>query len=96
MAFTMVKTAFEQIYGQVSGKQKANEWYKLLVPEIHEALENGTPLTDPQLAKLIEALINLAPVGARRINFTRKYTEDRDSLLRLPLDPEKIMYGYWW
>ncbi|EOX4454714.1 MULTISPECIES: hypothetical protein [Vibrio] len=49
MSASFISSAVEQIYGQISGKQKANEWYKLLVPELHEALERGTPMSDPQL-----------------------------------------------
>ncbi|MGR3042679.1 hypothetical protein ABMY36_22245 [Vibrio vulnificus] len=96
MSASFISNAVEQIYGQISGKQKANEWYKLLVPELHEALERGTPMSDPQLKKLVEAITNLAPVGAKRNNFKRRYMEDRESMLSLPRDPNSIMYGYWW
>ncbi len=96
MSASFISSAVEQIYGQISGKQKANEWYKLLVPELHEALERGTPMSDPQLKKLVEAIINLVPAGAKRNNFKRRYMEDRESMLSLPREPNSIMYGYWW
>lgn len=96
MSMSFFSTAVEQIYGQISGKQKANEWYKVLVPELHEALTRGVPLNDPQLQRLTEALTNLAPVGAKRNNFKRRYMSDRESMLSLPRDPNMIMYGFWW
>ena len=94
MSMSFFFTAVEQIYGQISGKQKANEWYKVLVPELHEALIRGVPLNYPKLQRLIEALTNLAPVGAKRNNFKKRYMSDRESMLSLPRDPNMIMYGF--
>ena len=96
MSLSFFSTALEQLYGQVSGKQKANEWYKLLIPELHEALERGTPMSDPQLSRLIEAITDLSPAGAKRSNFKRKYMSDKDSMMNLPRDPNMIPYGFWW
>ncbi|MGD1335021.1 hypothetical protein [Vibrio harveyi] len=96
MSYSFVSSAVEQIYGQVSGKQKANEYYRVLVPELHEAINKGVPLSDPQVQRLIKVITELAPVGARRRNFERRYMSDKESMLRLPSDPNSIMYGYWW
>ncbi len=92
----LVSFAVESIYGQISGKQKANEMYRVLVPELKEAMEQKKPLNDPQVMRLIKATLELAPSGAKRRNFARKYFEDADSISRLPTDPNSIMYGYWW
>ncbi len=93
---SLLKGAGQQIYGQVSGKQKANELYRVLVPELKEAVEMKKPFNDPQFQRLMHATIELAPSGAKRRNFERKYFEDADSIMRLPYDPNSIMYGYWW
>ncbi|WP_257973666.1 hypothetical protein, partial [Vibrio parahaemolyticus] len=96
MSTSFFTSAIEQIYGQVTGKQKANELYRVLVPELHEALERGVPLNDPQMQRLIKAITELAPIGAKRNNFERRYMADKESMLRLPNDPNSIMFGYWW
>lgn len=93
---TLITKAGEQIYGQISGKSKANELYRVLVPELKEAIEAGKPLADPQVQRLINAIGQLPSSGVKRMNFQRRYLEDADAMLRLPHDPETIMYGYWW
>jgi len=95
-ANSLFSSAAELIYGRVSGKQDANKWYKVLVPELREALERGTPISDPQVKRLIDAISDLPSAGARQRNFVRRYMQDRDSMLKLPRDPNSIMYGYWW
>ena len=45
---------------------------------------------------LIEAIADLPPSGARARNFKNRYLKDQDSMMRLPKDPNSIMYGYWW
>ncbi|WP_114787628.1 hypothetical protein [Vibrio tetraodonis] len=95
-ANSLLSSAAEQIYGRVSGKQDANKWYKVLVPELREALERGTPISDPQVKRLIEAISDLPSAGAKQRNFTRRYMQDKESMLKLPRDPNSIMFGYWW
>ncbi|MCG9597451.1 hypothetical protein L1D15_12065 [Vibrio sp. Isolate25] len=96
MTTSLLTSAAEHIYGRVSGKQDANKLYKVLVPELREALERGTPITDPQVKRLISAISELPSSGAKQRNFVRRYMQDRDSMLKLPRDPNTIMYGYWW
>ncbi|USD33962.1 MULTISPECIES: hypothetical protein [Vibrio] len=96
MATSLLTSAAEHIYGRVSGKQDANKWYKVLVPELREALERGTPITDPQVKRLISPISELPSSGAKQRNFVRRYMQDRDSMLKLPRDPNTMMYGYWW
>ncbi|MUJ22577.1 hypothetical protein [Aliivibrio fischeri] len=93
---SLVSQAGGFIFGQISGKSKANELYKVLVPELKEALERGTPITDEQVQRLIKAISELPSSGAKRRNFVRRYMEDRYTMLTLPNDPNSIMYGYWW
>lgn len=93
---SLVTKAGGHIFGQISGKSKANELYKILVPELKEDLENGIPISEPQVKRLIDAISELPSSGAKRRNFERRYMEDRYTMLTLPNDPNTIMYGYWW
>ncbi|WP_284192256.1 hypothetical protein [Vibrio zhanjiangensis] len=34
--------------------------------------------------------------GAKQRNFARRYMQDKESTLKLPRDPNSIMFGYWW
>lgn len=47
---------FERVYGQVSSKQKANDLYRELVPELKALLECGSPLDEPQVEDIIRAV----------------------------------------
>lgn len=96
MSSSLISTAAEQIYGRVSDKRDANRLYKVLVPELHEALERGTALSEPQVIRLVAAISELPASGARQRNFINRYMKDRDSMLRLPRNPDSLMYGYWW
>lgn len=40
-------------------------------------------------------LAELAPTGAKRRSFIRKYVTLLDGWLLLPSDPDKILYGFW-
>ncbi|NOH26340.1 hypothetical protein [Vibrio europaeus] len=95
-AQSLLMEALDKVYGRVSSKLDANRLYKVLVPALHSALESNVPLADPQMTLLIEAIADLPPSGARARNFKNRYLKDRDSMMRLPKDPNSIMYGYWW
>lgn len=96
MSSSLITSAIEQIYGRVSERNAANKLYKVLVPELHEALESGKPISDPQVQRLIAAISDLPSAGAKQRNFVRRYMQDRDSMLRLPRNPDSLMYGFWW
>ncbi|CAM3824654.1 hypothetical protein [Vibrio aquimaris] len=38
----------------------------------------------------------LSSAGAKQRNFVRRYMQDKESMLKLPRDPNSIMFGYWW
>ncbi|MBF4443205.1 hypothetical protein EA908_24935, partial [Vibrio anguillarum] len=69
MPSSLIRSAIEQIYGRVSDKNAANKLYKVLVPELHEALENGKQISDPQVQRLIAAISDLPSAGAKQRNF---------------------------
>lgn len=95
-AQSLILEALGKVYGRVSSKLDANRLYKVLVPALHSALDAKVPLSDPQMKLLIDAIADLPPSGARARNFKNRYLKDRDSMMRLPRDPDSIMYGYWW
>ena len=95
-AQSLILEALGTIYGRVSSKRNANRLYKVLVHALHSALDSEVPLSDPQMKLLIEAIADLPPSGARARNFKNRYLKDRDSMMRLPKNPDSIMYGYWW
>lgn len=95
-AQSLLLEALGKVYGRVSSKLDANRLYKVLVPALHSALDANVALSDPQMKLLIEAISDLPPSGARARNFKNRYLKDRDSMMRLPKDPDSIMYGYWW
>lgn len=95
-AQSLLIDALDKVYGRVSSKLDANRLYKVLVPALHRALDANVPLSDPQIKLTIEAIADLPPSGARARNFKNRYLKDRDSMMRLPKDPDSIMYGYWW
>lgn len=93
---SIIAKAGSAVYGQFSGREKANKLYKVLVPTLHEKLNQGLTLSDPQVVLLIEAISNLPGSPARKYHFKRRYLEDRFSMLRLPNNPERINRALWW
>ncbi|QBG34453.1 hypothetical protein [Litorilituus sediminis] len=45
---------------------------------------------------LLNMLANLAPTGAKRRNFIKKYVSPAEGWLKLPKDPNDIPYGFWY
>ncbi|WP_045406729.1 hypothetical protein [Vibrio jasicida] len=93
---TAIKSIIEQIHTQPLTKHKACYWYKLLVPELQQRLHQDTPLTDPQLIKLVNAITLLSPIGTKRNNFKKRYMDSRETILTLPQQPNHSMYDCWW
>lgn len=52
--------------------------------------------TSKEFSQLLNVLAALAPLGAKRSNFKRKYIENQDGWRQLPKDPDNIPFGYWW
>ena len=46
--------------------------------------------------KLLLILAKLAPFGAKRNNFIRRYINNKEGWRQLPKDPNNIPFGYWW
>lgn len=88
--------ALELIYRQFykNGKD-ANEAYIKMLPLVKDAIK--THGRDSEIAKgALELLTELAPMGAKRRNFKRRYVDKPDGWKSLPADPNQISYGYWY
>jgi len=83
-------------YGVFSDKVKSKKIYRYVVPELHYALKTGRKINSPDVINAIKILEDLAPVGARRRNFNRRYLKNKAYLLSLPLDPDDLSVGFWW
>ncbi|WP_394146595.1 hypothetical protein [Vibrio atypicus] len=92
----LVWGAGSAVYGVFTDKAKSEEIYRYVVPELHDALKKGRKITSPDVVKAIKILEGLAPVGARRRNFNRRYLKNKVDILSLPLDPERLSVGVWW
>ncbi|EFP97562.1 hypothetical protein [Vibrio caribbeanicus] len=94
--FSPLSTLISLVYNEFQNKQSSDKLYKANVPLIKMAIEQGFTLKDKMLRDSVDALESLAPFGARRRNFERRYLVDERSIMNLPNDPDKLSYGYWW
>ncbi|WP_199609720.1 hypothetical protein [Flocculibacter collagenilyticus] len=49
-----------------------------------------------EFEELLNLLAGLAPIGAKRNNFIRRYIKNADGWRQLPANPDQIPYGFWW
>ncbi len=76
-------------------KEDAEEQYKNLQPLLK--ITFGQSGRDSKEFKgLLQALLSLTPIGAKRRNFKRRYIDDKDGWRKLPLEPAEIPYGHLW
>ncbi|USD32042.1 MULTISPECIES: hypothetical protein [Vibrio] len=94
--YGLLLDALGSMGNRIVDKYKANKQYKTLVPMIKKMLHQGTPYNDPIIQNAVKALADTAPMGLVGRNFERRYLRTRDDFLRLPDDPDRIMWGYWW
>lgn len=76
-------------------QKEANELYKAILPSLKRTI-TVQGYTSEESQALIEILIKSAPFGAKRRNFKRKYFSNSIDWKKLPENPEKIPYGYWY
>ncbi|XDF80098.1 hypothetical protein AAFX60_017115 [Aliivibrio fischeri] len=94
--FSPLSSLISLAYKEFQNKQSSDKFYRANVPLIKLAIEEGFTLQDKMLRDSVDALESLAPFGARRSNFERRYLIDERTILDLPNDPDKLAYGYWW
>lgn len=90
--FTLLKL----VKGVMDDKSHADELYKELIPLLHDYLMQGRRFNDPQIQHIVHILRELPEYGARRRNFEMFYLRDESGLRKLPMDPSKIPYGFWY
>ena len=71
-----------------------NDTHKKVLPILKLAV-NEYGRDSKEVQGLLELMGELAPVGAKRRNFIRKYITPLDGWLLLPSDPDKIPYVFW-
>ncbi|MDA0149069.1 ankyrin repeat domain-containing protein [Vibrio sp. LaRot3] len=69
--------------------------YEQLVPQLHEQLENGVAISDPEVQKIVKEIIEVAPVGYRTTSFERRYMKDKESMLSLPKDSSIVRRRFY-
>ncbi|QBG37155.1 hypothetical protein [Litorilituus sediminis] len=82
------------IFGVFKSKADANKAYLLLLPTLRSVIaDNGR--SSPNANDLLEVIANLAPYGARKRNFKRKYVDKLSGWRDLPDNPDNFPYGFW-
>ncbi len=79
----------------VCSHREANEKYKKFLPVLR-ALIKTEGRDSKDAINMLEEIANLAPFGAQRLNFRTCYVDDPNGWKKLPDDPEKLPYGFWW
>ncbi len=84
------------LYRQFVGNEKdANEAYRRAYPAIKSTIQSyGRESKEAE--GLLIMLADLAPTGAIKRNFTKRYVLPTDGWLKLPREPNDIPYGYWY
>lgn len=84
------------LYRQFVGNEKdANEAYRRAYPAIKPVIQSYGRKSK-EADGLLNMLANLAPTGAKKRNFIKKYVSPTDGWLKLPKDPNDIPYGFWY
>ncbi len=86
----------ELIYSQFFKKESdANKAYNAVYPVLRTTC-GKSGRDSKEFTQLLEFLASLAPIGAKRNNFKRKYIDNKEGWRSLPKDPNNIPYGFWW
>jgi hypothetical protein len=83
-----------QISGVFSSKISADQIYKHIFPSLVFII-NTKGRQSKEASGLLKVLESLAPGGAKRRNFSRRYIQNVDGWKELPADPQKIPFGFW-
>ncbi|MCG7553773.1 hypothetical protein GSF04_13760 [Pseudoalteromonas sp. A22] len=91
-AYAVLELVYRQFYK--NGKD-ANEAYLKMLPLVKDAIKTHGRDSEVAIGAL-ELLADLAPFGAKRRNFKRRYVDKPDGWKQLPADPNQLSYGYWY
>lgn len=78
------------------GKKDSDEIYIYVVRELRRDISSGFPFEHEDIQNAISILAKLPSLGARRGNFQRYYLQNIESLKKLPSDPDRLSWGFWW
>ncbi|REL25385.1 hypothetical protein DXX93_01690 [Thalassotalea euphylliae] len=92
--FSLISSTGMQVYTLFSDKKTANENYRRVLPSLKRMIsEHGRNSKNAQ--ELLDVLVSLAPFGARRGNFKRRYVDRQNGWRELPDSPDRLPYGVW-
>jgi len=83
-----------QVFSLFSDKKHANQAYRQILPSL-KLIITQQGRSSKKAEDLLKALSNLAPYGARRGNFKRRYVNKLNGWRELPDDPHRLPYGVW-
>lgn len=75
-------------------KKQANQKYREIISTVKLVISNQGRSSEHADA-VLNVLVNLVPLGARRRNFKKLYIDSPQGWRKLPEDPEMIPYGHW-
>ncbi|MEE2003111.1 hypothetical protein QWY20_16750 [Alkalimonas sp. MEB108] len=86
--------AGNQITGVFTSKISADQIYKHIYPSLVFIITTKGRKSREAIS-LLSVLESLAPSGAKRRNFSRRYIQNQDGWKELPSDPQRIPFGFW-
>ena len=90
----LVSKPIELVVGVFSSKRAANAIYTNLYPSLVYIIQTKGRQSS-EARGLLEILKGIAPTGAKRSNFRKRYIDNLDGWRELPADPDKIPFGFW-
>jgi hypothetical protein len=76
-------------------REDAEKQYKNLYP-LQRITFTKAGRDSSEFNNLLNAFLSLTPVGTNRMNFKRRYIDDKSGWSNLSKDPTKIPYGHGW
>jgi hypothetical protein len=90
--YSVLNLVYKQFY---QNEKEANEFYRAIYPGLKITFVKYGRDSE-EFNNLLLALAKLAPTGAKRSNFTKRYLTDKEGWKQLPSNPDSIIFGYWW
>jgi len=83
---------YKQFY---KNEQDANLAYNAIYPSLRPTVAKFGR-NSAEFNEILNYLVSMAPLGAKRGNFVRKYINNPADWQSLSSDPDDIPFGFWW
>jgi len=90
----LIGTFGKQVFAQFSNKKHANKAYLQLIASVKRIISHQGR-NSKNAKDLLDNLAGLAPFGAKRRNFRRRYIDKPNGWRELPDNPKDFPYGFW-